>query len=87
MTALNPACGRVLAFFAAHGIEFSLSPAAVERIAAEAARHPRLGARALKEIFRRVVRDHEFDPQVAAGNGVLRLDLQAVEIALEPPAE
>lgn len=71
-------------FFAAHGIDFSLSPAAVERIAAEAARHPRLGARALKEIFRRVVRDFEFDPPIEAG-GVLRLDLQAVERALAPP--
>jgi hypothetical protein len=54
----------------------------VRAIAAAAAREPRLGARALKEVFRRVVRDHEFDPGRAAKDGVLFLDLPEVEAAL-----
>jgi len=72
-------------FFAAHGIELKLSTKATERIAAEAARHPRLGARALKEVFRRVVRDHEFDPGMASRDGLLQLDEDAVERALAAP--
>ena len=43
------------AYFAALGFRFELTEAAARRIAKEAARQPRLGARALKEIFRRVV--------------------------------
>ena len=48
----------------------------------EAARQPRLGARALKEVFRRVIRDYEFDPAEAASGGALLLDLDEVEAAL-----
>lgn len=65
------------------GVHLALSPAAVRRIAREAARHPRLGARALKEVFRRVVRDYEFDPESATGeDGTLVIDLAEVEAAL-----
>lgn len=70
------------AYFQSRGIHLALSPAAVRRIAAEAARQPRLGARALKEVFRRVIRDHEFDPGAAAQDGALLLDLPEVERAL-----
>ncbi|HEV8630331.1 MAG TPA: AAA family ATPase, partial [Thermoanaerobaculia bacterium] len=71
-------------YFAQHGKRLTLSPAAVRRIAAEAARQPRLGARALKEVFRRVIRDYEIDPEAAApGPGTaLVIDLPEVEAAL-----
>lgn len=78
-------------YFASRGIELVMSPAAVRRIAREAAAQPRLGARALKEVFRRVIRDYEFDPSSAvAGSGdTLMIDLPEVEKALHgasPPA-
>jgi ATP-dependent Clp protease ATP-binding subunit ClpX len=72
-------------YFAAHGVSFAISPAAVRRIAAEAARQPRLGARALKEVFRRVIRDFEFDPRRETVGGNLILDLPEVERALALP--
>jgi len=70
------------AYFESRGIHLAISPAAVRRIAVEASRQPRLGARALKEAFRRVVRDYEFDPRAAAKDGVLFLDVAEVEAAL-----
>lgn len=70
------------AYFESRGVHLALSPAAVRRIAAEAARQPRLGARALKEVFRRVIRDYEFDPGPTAAGGVLPIDLAEVEAAL-----
>ena len=62
------------AFFESRGLRFAISPAAVRRIAREAARQPRLGARALREVFRRVVRDLEFEPESAARGGVVTVD-------------
>jgi ATP-dependent protease Clp ATPase subunit len=62
-----------------------MSPAAVRRVAEEASRQPRLGARALKEVFRRVIRDYEFDPPQAATGGAKRtlfIDQPEVERAL-----
>ncbi len=75
------------AYFEHHGRELALSPAAVRRIAEEAASRPRLGARALKEVFRRVVRDHEFDPTAAGGDTAIVIDLPEVEAALAAPDE
>ena len=71
-------------FFASRGIHLALSPAAVRRIAEEAARTPRLGARALKEVFRRVIRDHEFEPEegLDASGENLMIDVPEVEAAL-----
>jgi ATP-dependent Clp protease ATP-binding subunit ClpX len=81
-----PESGLALAreYFTSQGKHLALSPAAVRRIAAEAARQPRLGARALKEVFRRVIRDYEFDPEAAApGTGAaLLIDVSEVERAL-----
>jgi ATP-dependent Clp protease ATP-binding subunit ClpX len=71
-------------YFASQGIELAMSPAAVRRIADEAALQPRLGARALKEVFRRVVRDYEFDPS-RVGTGPARtlvIDRREVDQAL-----
>jgi ATP-dependent Clp protease ATP-binding subunit ClpX len=71
------------AYFASQGLKLDITPEACRRIAKEAARQPRLGARALKEVFRRVVGPFEFDPRGAAGpTGVLRLDVAEVERAL-----
>ncbi len=55
---------------------------AARRIAHEAARQPRLGARALKEVFRRVIRGYEFDPRSSAPDGRLLLDVAQVDEAL-----
>jgi ATP-dependent Clp protease ATP-binding subunit ClpX len=70
------------AYFESRGIHLALSPSAVRRIAAEAARQPRLGARALREAFRRVIRDYEFDPTRSVTGGALLIDLPEVEAAL-----
>ena len=75
------------AYFQHHGAELALSPSAVRRIAEEAARRPRLGARALKEVFRRIVRGYEFDPREAAQAGVVMVDLPEVEAALRSPGD
>jgi ATP-dependent Clp protease ATP-binding subunit ClpX len=82
LEAPDSAFHQTRAYFASRGIHLAVSPAAVRAIAVEAARQPRLGARALKEAFRRVVRDYEFDPGKAAEDGVLFLDATQVEAAL-----
>jgi ATP-dependent protease Clp ATPase subunit len=70
-------------YFGALGYRFELTEAAARRIAKEASRHPRLGARALKEIFRRVVGPYEFDPRHGSTAGqTLRIDVPEVEKAL-----
>ncbi len=71
-----------LAYFAHHGAELAVSPAAARRIAEEAARRRRTGARALKEVFRRVVRPYELDPVGAGSKGAIVVDLAEVEAAL-----
>jgi ATP-dependent Clp protease ATP-binding subunit ClpX len=70
------------AYFESRGIHLAISPAAVRRIAAEAGRQPRLGARALKEVFRRVIRDYELAPEKFVDGGALLIDLPEVEAAL-----
>ncbi len=70
------------AYFEGRGVHLALSPAAVRKIAAEAARQPRLGARALREVFRRVIRDYEFDPSSSVTGGALLIDLPEIEKAL-----
>ncbi len=75
---------QAAAYFQARGIHLALSPAAVRRIATEAARHPRLGARALREVFRRVIGRYEFDPDLAAkgAGNALMIDVPEVEAGL-----
>jgi ATP-dependent Clp protease ATP-binding subunit ClpX len=72
------------AYFASQGLRLEMTEPAARRIAEEAARQPRLGARALKEVFRRVIGPYEFDPQKAPGlaEGRLRIDLADVERTL-----
>ncbi len=74
---------RAQEYLAAFDRELVLSPAAVQRIAEEAARRPRLGARALNDIVSRVVAEVEFDPLgPAAEGGAVLLDGDDVEQAL-----
>jgi ATP-dependent Clp protease ATP-binding subunit ClpX len=70
------------AYFESRGVHLAISPAAVRRIALEAGRQPRLGARALKEVFRRVIRDYEFDPSKSVTGDALLIDLPEVEAVL-----
>jgi ATP-dependent Clp protease ATP-binding subunit ClpX len=70
------------AYFETRGVRLALSPAAVRRIAREAKEQPRLGARALREVFRRVVRDYEFEPERTVQDGALVIDEPEVEKAL-----
>jgi ATP-dependent Clp protease ATP-binding subunit ClpX len=70
------------AYFESRGVHLAISPAAVRRIATEAGHQPRLGARALKEVFRRVIRDYEFDPTKFVSSGALLIDLREVEAVL-----
>jgi len=71
------------AYFAAFGLRLELTQEAARRIAREAARQPRLGARALKEIVRRIVSPLEFDPKAAGGeNAVVRVDEARVAATL-----
>jgi len=70
------------AFFESRGLKLAISPDAVRAIARAAERQPRLGARALKEVFRRVVRDVEFEPEKYASGGVFLLDAEHVRRAL-----
>jgi ATP-dependent Clp protease ATP-binding subunit ClpX len=74
-SAIHPA----RAYFKSFGIELELTDGAVSRIAEVAAGYPRLGARALKEVFRRVVREYEYEPKEAATNGRLVIDASEVD--------
>lgn len=49
-------------FFASMGIELRVTQEALEMIAEHALRNTRIGARALREIFSRIMADAEFDP-------------------------
>ena len=75
-------------YFVSQSIQLAISPSAVRRIAEAAAANSRIGARALKEVFRRVIRDFEFDPSlIEGGTGrTLMIDLPEVEAALAHPA-
>jgi len=50
------------AFFEKYGIELELTDGARKRIADEAAKSSRIGARALKAVYGRVIKPFEFDP-------------------------
>ena len=73
------------AYFKSRGIELLLSKKAVRRISIEASKENRLGARALKEVFRRIIRDYEFQPEahINREERQVLLDDTMVEEALE----
>ncbi len=50
------------AYFKQYGLELTVTPEAINFIADKATENPRLGARALKEVFARVTKELEYDP-------------------------
>jgi ATP-dependent Clp protease ATP-binding subunit ClpX len=49
-------------FFRRYGIELEITDKALERLAEEAAKSKRIGARALKAVYGRIIKPFEFDP-------------------------
>jgi ATP-dependent Clp protease ATP-binding subunit ClpX len=79
-------------FFRNYKIDLEITDGAVQKIAEEASRARRIGARALKEVYGRVIKPFEFDPygqeQVRPngdGGYKLVLDEDIVREALKPP--
>lgn len=66
-------------YFRRFGIDLQITRPALIAIAWDAARQKRLGARALRETFRRVIRHLEFEPSDA---GVLTIDEEMVRRAI-----
>ncbi len=71
-------------YFRRFGVDLQITRGALISIAWDASRQKRLGARALREIFRRVIRTIEFDPAAAVrdGNRVLTIDESMVSQAI-----
>jgi ATP-dependent Clp protease ATP-binding subunit ClpX len=69
------------AYFERFGIDLQITRGALIAIAWDAARQKRLGARALRETFRRVIRNLEFDP-AATGGGTVTVDENMVKNAI-----
>src|SRR5216684_3227383 len=69
------------AYFQRFGIDLQITRGAIVAISWDAARQKRLGARALRETFRRVIRNLEFDP-ATAGGGVITIDEAMVKSAI-----
>jgi len=67
-------------YFRRFGVDLQITRGALLAIAWDAARQKRLGARALRETYRRVVRNLEFDP--AAQSGVITIDEAMVKSAI-----
>jgi ATP-dependent Clp protease ATP-binding subunit ClpX len=66
------------AYFQRFGVDLQITRGALIAIAWDAARQKRLGARALRETFRRVIGNLEFDP-ADAGSRVLTIDEKMVK--------
>jgi len=66
-------------YFQRFGIDLQITRGALIAIAWDAARQKRLGARALRETYRRVIRGLEFEPRAA---GVLTIDEEMVKRAI-----
>jgi ATP-dependent Clp protease ATP-binding subunit ClpX len=79
-------------FFQKYGIDLEVTDQAVLKIAEEASRHSRIGARALKSVYGRIIKPFEFDPfsrdEVRAEGERRRLviDEPLVANAMRPPA-
>jgi ATP-dependent Clp protease ATP-binding subunit ClpX len=80
-------------FFHKYGIDLQITDEAVQKIAEEASKSSRIGARALKSIYGRIIKPFEFDPfsrpevQPANGNGgpqQLVINESIVSEALKP---
>lgn len=66
-------------YFKRFGVDLQITRAALIAIAWDAARQKRLGARALRETYRRVIRNLEFEP---AGGGTMTIDEDMVKRAI-----
>jgi ATP-dependent Clp protease ATP-binding subunit ClpX len=66
-------------YFQRFGIDLQITRGALIAIAWDAAKQKRLGARALRETYRRVIRNLEFDPAVS---GVMTIDEDMVKRAI-----
>jgi ATP-dependent Clp protease ATP-binding subunit ClpX len=66
-------------YFHRFGIDLQITRGALLAIAWDAARQKRLGARALREIYRRVIRHLEFEP---SASGVVTVDEEMVKNAI-----
>ena len=73
-------------YFARFGIDLQITRGALVAIAWDAARQKRLGARALKETYRRVIRNVEFDPSAKNGS-VITIDETMVRDAIAGAAQ
>ena len=69
-------------YFRRFGIDLQITRGALIAIAWDAARQKRLGARALRETFRRVIRTLEFEPVAPSPNQVITIDEQMVNRAI-----
>jgi ATP-dependent Clp protease ATP-binding subunit ClpX len=71
-------------YFKRFGVDLQITRPALIAIAWDASRQKRIGARALREIYRRVIRNIEFDPAAAARDDshVLTVDEQMVKRAI-----
>lgn len=69
------------AYFEKFGVDLQITRGALIAIAWDAARQKRLGARALRETFRRVIRSLEFDP-ASHGLGTITIDENMVKEAI-----
>ncbi len=49
-------------YFANYGVELKLDAEALNYIADKASENSRIGARALKEVFSRIIKSYEYDP-------------------------
>ena len=73
-------------YFARFGIDLQITRGALVAIAWEASRQKRLGARALRETFRRVIGSLEFDPTAADGaKQTLTIDEERVKGVIRHP--
>jgi ATP-dependent Clp protease ATP-binding subunit ClpX len=70
------------AYFERFGIDLQITRAALVAIAWDASRQKRLGARALRETFRRVIRNLEFDPAAVDGASSITIDENMVKQAI-----
>ncbi len=74
---------RACRYFEQMGYQLVVSPAALGELAHRAAARKRLGARALQEICRRLLKEMEFAPQDHATDGMILLDVDDVKRILD----
>ena len=81
------------AFFATLGIRLDITDGAARKISEEAARHARIGARALKSVYGKMIKPFEYDPYgnsdvVREGDGYrLTINEEIVNRSLKPAYE